>query len=76
MPKGRLYDWEGMAMMGRLSPETRWVKGFLVVYLCVSSLSLIDAQKTVPVLVTNWPHHTNNSNSYCQNLLSDYYDSQ
>jgi hypothetical protein len=61
MPKGWLYDWEGIVTKGRQNPETRLVESLLVVYLCVSSLSLIDAQSTVPVpirLVTNWPHHS------------------
>jgi hypothetical protein len=49
MPKGRLYDREGMATMGRQYLETRWVEKPACCYLCVSSLSLIDAQKTVPV---------------------------
>jgi hypothetical protein len=61
MPKGWLYDWEGMATMGRQNPETRSVESLLVLCLCVSSLSLIDAQKTFPAphkgLVTNWTHH-------------------
>jgi hypothetical protein len=26
VPKSRLYDWEGMATMGRQNPETRWVE--------------------------------------------------
>jgi hypothetical protein len=38
MPKGRLYDWEGIATMERQNPETRWVES-----------SSFDAQKTVPV---------------------------
>jgi len=49
VPNGRLYDWEGIATVGRQNPETRWVGSLLVLYLGVSSLSLIDAQKTVPV---------------------------
>ena len=49
MPKGRLYNWEGTTVMGRRDLETRSVESLLVVYLCVSSLSLIDAQKTVAV---------------------------
>jgi hypothetical protein len=48
MPKGRLFNWEGMATMGRQNPETRWVESCLF-SICVTSLSLIDAQKTVPV---------------------------
>jgi len=40
MPKGRLYDREGMATMGRQNLETRWVEK-----------PLIDAQKTVLVLI-------------------------
>jgi hypothetical protein len=48
MPKGRLYDWEGMAMMGGQNLEIRWVESLLF-SMSVSSLSLIDAQKTVPV---------------------------
>ena len=35
MPNGRLYDRDGMAMMGRQNLETRWVESLLVVYLCV-----------------------------------------
>jgi len=50
MPNGRLYDREGMAMIRRQNLETRWVESLLVVlYLCVSLLSLIDAQRTVLV---------------------------
>jgi hypothetical protein len=49
MPKGRLYNWEGTTTMGRQNLETRVVESFLVVCLAVSSLSLIDAQKTVAV---------------------------
>jgi hypothetical protein len=49
MPKGRLYNWEGTTAMGRQNLETRFVESLLVVCLCVSSLSLIDAQKTVSV---------------------------
>jgi hypothetical protein len=50
MPNGRLYDRAGMAMTGRQSLETRWVESLLVaICVCVSSLSLIDAQRTVPV---------------------------
>ena len=43
MPKGWLYDWGGMATTGKQNPETRFVESLLVVYLCVCSLSLIDA---------------------------------
>jgi hypothetical protein len=43
MPKGWLYDWGDMATTGKQNPETRFVESLLVVYLCVSSLSLIDA---------------------------------
>jgi len=49
MPKGRLYDREGMATMGRQNIETRWVEKLACYYLCVSSLSLMDAQRTVLV---------------------------
>jgi hypothetical protein len=48
MPKGRLYDWEGIAMMGRQNLEIRWVESLLFSF-CASSLTLIHAQKTVPV---------------------------
>jgi hypothetical protein len=47
--KGWLYDWEGIATMERQNSEARWVESLLVLYLSTSSLSLIDAQKTVPV---------------------------
>jgi hypothetical protein len=47
MPKGRLYNWEGTTAMGRQNLETCFVESLLVV--CLSSLSLIDAQKTVAV---------------------------
>jgi hypothetical protein len=43
MPKGWLYDWGDMATTGKQNPETRFVESLLVVYLCVSSLFLIDA---------------------------------
>jgi hypothetical protein len=43
MPKGWLYDWGDMATTGKQYPETRFVESLLVVYLCVSSLSPIDA---------------------------------
>jgi len=49
MPKGRLYDREGIATMRRQNLETRWVEKLACHYLCVSLLSLIDAQKTIPV---------------------------
>jgi len=49
MPNSRLYDREGMAMMGRQNQETPWVGSLLVVYLCVSLPSLIDVQRTVLV---------------------------
>jgi hypothetical protein len=49
MLNGWLYDWEGIATMGKQNLKIRWVESFLVIYLRVSSLSLIDAQKTVPV---------------------------
>lgn len=54
MPNGRLYDREGMATMGRRNLETRWVESLLFVYLCVSSISLIDAQKAVPLPTRGW----------------------
>ena len=47
MPKGRLYNWEGTTAMGRQNLETRVVESLLSI--CVSSLSLIDAQRTVAV---------------------------
>ena len=47
MPKGRLYDREGIATMGRQNLETRWVEKLACYYLCVCLLSLIDAQRTV-----------------------------
>jgi hypothetical protein len=43
MLKGWLYDWRGMATTGGQNSETRSVERLLVVYLCVCSLSLIDA---------------------------------
>ena len=49
VPKGRLYNWEDTTAIGRQNLETRWAESLLVVCLCVSSLSLIDAQKTVAV---------------------------
>ena len=39
MPRGRLYDREGMATVGRQNPETRWVEVCLVLYLCVLAIS-------------------------------------
>jgi hypothetical protein len=55
MPKGWLYDWEGIATMGRQNPEIRFGRK-LTCFICVSSLSLIDAQKTVPVPIRGqWP---------------------
>jgi hypothetical protein len=62
MPKGRLYDREGMATMGRQNLETRWVEKLACYYLCVCLLSLIDGSKDSSRahkgLVTNWPHHS------------------
>jgi hypothetical protein len=46
MPKGWLYDWEGVATMERQNPETRFCRTLACSSICVSSLSLIDAQKT------------------------------
>jgi hypothetical protein len=43
MPKSWLYDWGDMTTAGKQNPETRFVESLLVVYLCVPSLSLIDA---------------------------------
>jgi hypothetical protein len=48
MPKGWLYNWEGIATMGNGTQRDVSAEGFLDFCLCVSSLSLIDAQKTVP----------------------------
>jgi hypothetical protein len=45
MPKGWLYNWTGMARRRKQNPETRFVESFLIIYLCVLKLSLIDAQK-------------------------------
>jgi hypothetical protein len=39
MSDSRLYDWEGIATMGRQNPETRWVESALVLYLCVLAIS-------------------------------------
>ena len=50
MPEGWLYDWKGMATMGRQKPrDTFRVESSLHVYLCVPSPSLIDARKAVPM---------------------------
>jgi hypothetical protein len=60
MPKSRLYDWEGMATMGRQNPPTRWVERFLVLYLCVLAISNRCSKDSSCVhkgLVTNWSHH-------------------
>jgi hypothetical protein len=44
MPKGWLYNWEGHGNNGKAElRDTFLVESFVVVYLCVSSLSLIDA---------------------------------
>lgn len=45
--KGRLYNWEGTTAMGRQNLGTRVVESLLSI--CVSSLSLINAQRTVAV---------------------------
>ena len=49
VPKGRLYNWEGTTAVGGQNLETRLIESLLVICLAVSSLSLIDAQKTVAV---------------------------
>jgi len=41
--------WPDRGWWGKADSETRWAGSLLVVYLGVSSLSLVDAQKTVPV---------------------------
>jgi hypothetical protein len=49
MLKGRLYNWEDMARMGRQSPGTRSGRKLACrLSVCMKKLSLIDAQKTVP----------------------------
>jgi hypothetical protein len=53
MPKGWLYNWVGMARR-KQNPGTRFVGSFLIVYLCVLKLSLIDAQKDNDLLTP--PH--------------------
>jgi len=47
--KACLNNWEGRATMGRQNPETLFGRELALLSICVSSLSLIDAQKTVPV---------------------------
>jgi hypothetical protein len=51
MPKGRPYNWVGMARRKKQNSETRFVGSFLIVYLCVLKLSLIDPQKTAPAAI-------------------------
>jgi hypothetical protein len=52
MPNGWLYNWEGIATMGGRTQRHVLVESLLIVYLCVSSLSLIDAQRTVAVSIS------------------------
>jgi hypothetical protein len=65
MPKGRLYDGEGIATMGRQNLQTRWVEKLAFFYLCVCLLSLNrcskDSSRALKGVVANWPHHTINT---------------
>jgi hypothetical protein len=61
MPKGRLYDREGLATMGRQNLETRWVEKLACHYLCLLAISnrcSKDSSCAHKGLVTNWPHHS------------------
>src|SRR5947209_1145119 len=61
MPKGWLYNWKGMATVGRQIPETRFGKklAFLlsVRVLTISNRCLEDCSCAHKWLMTNWPHH-------------------
>src|SRR5271163_4167970 len=61
MPNGLLYDWEGMATMGRQNPETRFGRklacSLSVCVLAISNRCSKDSSCTYKGLVTNWPHH-------------------
>ena len=63
MPKGWLYNGEGMAMMGKQNPETRFGRkpacSLSVYVLAISNRCLKDSSCPHKGLVTNWPHHTN-----------------
>ena len=62
MPKGRLYNWEDMAKMGRQSPGTRSGRKLaccLSVYeKGISNRRSKDSSCAHKGLVTNWLHHT------------------
>jgi hypothetical protein len=51
MPKGGLYNWAGRAKRRKQNPETLSIGSFLIPYLRVFKLSLVDAQKTAPALI-------------------------
>jgi hypothetical protein len=58
MPKGWLYDWEDMAMMGRQNSETRFCRKLACCLsecvLAISNRSLKDSSCTHKGLLTNW----------------------
>jgi len=61
MPKGRLYDREGIATMGRQDLETRWVEKLACRYLCIFAISNRCSKGSSCAhkgLTTNWPHHS------------------
>jgi hypothetical protein len=63
MPKGRLYDREGIATMERRNLETHWVERLDCYYLCVFAISnrcSKDSSCAHKGLVTNWSHHSSN----------------
>ncbi len=61
MPKGWLYDWEGMVTVGRQNPETRFGRKLAyclsVCALAISDRCSKDSSCAHKGLVTNWPHH-------------------
>jgi hypothetical protein len=62
MPKGWLYNWEGMATMGKQNPETRFCRRLACcLSMCVLALSNRCSKGSSCAhkgLVTNWPHHS------------------
>ena len=62
MPKGWLYDWEGMATMGRRNPETclgrKLAYRLSVCVLTISNRCSEDSSCAHKGLMTNWPHHS------------------
>ena len=76
MPKGWLYDWEGIATMGRQNPEARFGRKlacFLsVCVLAMSNRCSKDSSCAHKGLMTNWPYHSIWRGDFLTSLMWSY----